>query len=158
MAPQASMLEFSRNPIAPPRIEETPIRRILLALCVVVSLIALAGCSSNHPVTKTGEACASCHSDGRVAAADPDVSAATETGLTFAIDSNADEVLLCTASIADDGTIVPSRMETIRPDGFDAVAVSRPGLYALCTGEISNPNTVLINASENGPRDATVKL
>lgn len=141
------MLEFSRNPIAPPRIEETPIRRILLALCVVVSLIALAGCSSNHPVTKTGEACASCHSDGRVAAADPDVSAATETGLTFAIDSN-----------ADDGTIVPSRMETIRPDGFDAVAVSRPGLYALCTGEISNPNTVLINASENGPRDATVKL
>lgn len=132
---------------------------IAAAACLATTLFALTGCASNHPVTKTGEACASCHSDGRVAATDPDLSSATETGLTFAIDSSADEVLLCTASIAEDGTIVPARLETIRPDGFDAVTVSRPGLYALCTGEISNPSTtILINATENGPSDMTVKL
>ena len=40
-----------------------------------------------------------------------------------------------------------------------AVTVSRPGLYALCTGDIASPSaTVLINATGSGPADAVVKL
>ena len=36
-------------------------------------------------------------------------SSATETGLTFAVESGADEVYLCTAAVAEDGTVIPSR-------------------------------------------------
>lgn len=137
-------------------------RRILLALCLAASLAALAGCSSNHPITKTGEACASCHSDGRAAAegeaANAALADATETGLTFTVESGADKVYLCTVAVADGGTIVPAQMRTLTADELGSVIVSRPGLYALCTSEISNPSTVLINASENGPRDVTMKL
>lgn len=138
-------------------------RRMLLALCLAVSLAALAGCSSNHPITKAGEACASCHSDGREAvqgqAADAALGNATETGLTFAVESGADKVYLCTAAIADGDTIVPAQMRALSADELGAVTVSEPGAYALCTGEISSPASItLVNATESGPADAVVKL
>lgn len=138
-------------------------RAARLALTAVLALgaLGLAGCASSHPVTKAGEACASCHSDGRAAAASPDLSAATETGLTFAIDSSADEVHLCSAVVADDenGTVVPARMRTIPASEFGSVTVSEPGLYALCTGDTAAPSaTVLINATEAGPADVTVRV
>ena len=123
--------------------------------------LGLAGCGTSHPVTKAGEACASCHSDGRAAAASPNLSAAAVTGLTFAIDSSADEVILCSAVVADDegGTVVPARMRTIPASEFGAVTVSEPGLYALCAGDISSPSaTVLVNATEDGPADVTVRV
>lgn len=138
-------------------------RRILLALCVAVSLIALAGCSSNHPITKAGEACASCHSDGRAAAegeaAGVPLADAAETGLTFTVESGADKVYLCTVAVADSGTIVPAQMRTLTADELGSVTVSEPGVYALCTGEISSPSSItLINATESAPADTVVKL
>ncbi|EOS50788.1 hypothetical protein [Adlercreutzia caecimuris] len=138
-------------------------RRILLALCLAVSLAALAGCSSNHPITKAGEACASCHSDGRAAvegeAVDAALADATETGLTFTVGSGADKVYLCTVAVADGGTIVPAQMRALTADELGAVTVSEPGVYALCTGEISSPSSItLVNATESGPTDAVVKL
>ena len=56
-------------------------------------------------------------------AASPNLSAAAVTGLTFAIDSSADEVILCSAVVADDegGTVVPARMRTIPASEFGAV-------------------------------------
>lgn len=133
----------------------------VLTACMVLSGAGLVGCASNHPITNTGEACASCHSDGREAAADAANSAAasaTETGLTFAVES-AGEVHLCIATVAEDGTIIPARMRTLAADELGAVTVSEPGLYALCAGDISSPTTVaLVNAIENGPADAAVKL
>ncbi|WP_302962318.1 hypothetical protein [uncultured Adlercreutzia sp.] len=138
-------------------------RRILLVLCVAVSLITLAGCSSNHPITKAGEACASCHSDGRAAAEGDAASAAladaTETGLTFTVESAADKVYLCAVAVADGGTIVPAQMRTLTADELGSVTVSEPGVYALCTGEISSPSSItLINATESAPADTVVKL
>lgn len=138
-------------------------RRTLLALCVAVSLIALAGCSSNHPITKAGEACASCHSDGRAAAegeaAGAALADAAETGLTFAVESGADKVYLCTVAVADGGTIVPAQMRTLTADELGSVTVSEPGVYALCAGEISSPSSItLINATESAPADTVVKL
>lgn len=131
--------------------------RLALTALLASTVVGLAGCTSNHPITKPGEACASCHSDGRTAAADPDLSSATETGLTFAVESGAEEVYLCTASIAEDGTVVPARQRSIPADEFDSVTVSSPGLYALCTGDVASPSaTVLINATESGPTDAAV--
>ena len=110
-------------------------------------------------MTKSGEACASCHSDGRTAVESPDTASATETGLTFAIDSSAEEVWLCTASLAEDGTVVPARQRTIPADEFGAVTVSSPGLYALCTGDVANPSaTVLVNATEHGPAGVAVRV
>lgn len=133
--------------------------RLALAALLASTVVGLAGCTSNHPMTKSGEACASCHSDGRTAAADPDLSNTTETGLAFAVESGAEEVYLCTASIAEDGTVVPARQRPIPADEFDSVTVSSPGLYALCTGDVASPSaTVLINATESGPTDAAVKL
>ncbi len=135
------------------------IGRIALAATLALGALGLAGCTSSHPVTKAGEACASCHSDGRAAAVTPDASSATETGLTFAIDSSADEVYLCTASIADTGTVVPARMRTIPASEFGAVTVSEPGLYALCAGDTSSPSaTVLINATDSGDAIANVRV
>lgn len=137
------------------------IGRIALAATLALGALGLAGCASSHPVTKAGEACVSCHSDGRAAAASPDLSAATETGLTFAIESGADEVVLCSAVIAENegGTVVPARIRTIPADEFGAVTVSEPGLYALCTGDIAKPSaTVLINATEDGPADVMVRV
>lgn len=132
-----------------------------LAACMALGAAGLAGCASNHPITKTGEACASCHSDGREAAADAASSAAasaTETGLTFAVEGSG-EVHLCTVTVAEDGTVIPARMRTLAENELGSVTVSGPGLYALCTGDISGPATVvLVNATENGPADATVKL
>ena len=135
------------------------IGRIALAATLALGALGLAGCGTSHPVTKAGEACASCHSDGRAAAVTPDASSATETGLTFAIDSSADEVYLCTASIADTGTVVPARMRTIPASEFGAVTVSEPGLYALCAGDTSSPSaTVLINATDSGDAIANVRV
>ena len=61
--------------------------------------------------------------------------------------------------MAEDGTVIPSRDRTLSTDELGAVTVSRPGLYALCTGDIASPSaTVLINATESGRADAVVKL
>ena len=43
------------------------IGRIALAATLALGALGLAGCGTSHPVTKAGEACASCHSDGRAA-------------------------------------------------------------------------------------------
>ena len=61
--------------------------------------------------------------------------------------------------VKEDGTVIPSRDRTLSADELGAVTVSRPGLYALCTGDIASPSaTVLINATGSGPADAVVKL
>lgn len=66
---------------------------------------------------------------------------------------------LCTASIADTGTVVPARMRTIPASEFGAVTVSEPGLYALCAGDTSSPSaTVLINATDSGDAIANVRV
>ena len=140
-----------------------PQRTCLAALALACLLTAnagtLAGCASSHPTTKSGEQCASCHSDGRAAVEGTGSASATKTGLTFAVESGAGEVYLCTAAVAEDGTAIPSRDRTLSADELGAVTVSRPGLYALCTGDIASPSaTVLINATESGPADAVVKL
>ena len=140
-----------------------PQRTCLAALALACLLTAnagtLAGCASSHPITKSGEQCASCHSDGRAAVEGTGSASATETGLTFAVVEEAGEVYLCTAAVAEDGTVIPSRDRTLSADELGAVTVSRPGLYALCTGDIASPSaTVLINATESGPADAVVKL
>ena len=140
-----------------------PLRTCLAALALACLLTAnagaLAGCASSHPITKSGEQCASCHSDGRAAVERTGSTSATETGLTFAVESGAGEVYLCTAAVAEDGTVIPSRDRTLSTDELGAVTVSRPGLYALCTGDIASPSaTVLINATESGRADAVVKL
>ena len=83
----------------------------------------------------------------------------TRPGLTFAVESGADEVYLCTAAVAEDGTVVPSRDRTLSADELGAVTVNRPGLYALCTGDVASPSaTVLVSATESGPTDTVVKL
>lgn len=65
---------------------------------------------------------------------------------------------LCTASIADTGTVVPARMRTIPASEFGTVTVSEPGLYALCTGDISSPSaTILVNATKGGDADVTAR-
>ena len=138
-----------------------PQRTCLAALALACLLTAnagtLAGCASSHPITKSGEQCASCHSDGRAAVEGTGSASATETGLTFAVESGAGEVYLCTAALTEDGTVIPSRDRTLSADELGAVTVSRPGLYALCTGDIASPSaTVLINATGSGPADAVV--
>ena len=146
-----ALASISRFGAAAPAVRR--IGRIALAATLALGTLGLAGCGTSHPVTKAGEACASCHSDGRAAAASPNLSAAAVTGLTFAIDSSADEVILCSAVVADDegGTVVPARMRTIPASEF--------GLYALCAGDISSPSaTVLVNATEDGPADVTVRV
>ena len=65
---------------------------LALAALLTMSALALVGCASNHPITKSGEQCASCHSDGRAAVEGTGSASATETGLTFAVESGADEV------------------------------------------------------------------
>ena len=76
-----------------------------------------------------------------------------------AVESGADEVYLCTAAVAEDGTVVPSRDRTLSADELGAVTVNRPGLYALCTGDVASPSaTVLVSATESGPTDTVVKL
>ena len=133
--------------------------RVALAGCLGLGVLGLAGCASGHPVTKSGEQCSSCHSDGRAAVEGMGSASATETGLTFAVESGADEVYLCTAAVAEDGTVIPSRDRTLSADELGSVTVSRPGLYALCTGDIASPSvTVLVSATESGPADAVVKL
>ena len=133
--------------------------RTTLVAALALGTVALAGCSSNHPITKSGEACASSHSDGRAAAWGAEVPDATETGLAFAVESSADEVYLCTAYVAEDGTVVPAQMRKLTADELGAVTVSEGGLYALCTGDISGPSAVvLVNATETGHADAVVKL
>ena len=111
-----------------------PQRTCLAALALACLLTAnagtLAGCASSHPITKSGEQCASCHSDGRAAVEGTGSASATETGLTFAVESGAGEVYLCTAAVAEDGTVIPSRDRTLSADELGAVTVSRPGLYA----------------------------
>ena len=73
-----------------------PQRTCLAALALACLLTAnagtLAGCASSHPITKSGEQCASCHSDGRAAVEGTGSASATETGLTFAVESGAGEV------------------------------------------------------------------
>ena len=147
---------------------------LALAALLTTSALALVGCASSHPITKSGEQCASCHSDGRAAVEGTGSASATETGLTFAVESGADEVYLCTAAVAEDGTVVPSRDRTLSilghtfgvcgykklsADELGAVTVNRPGLYALCTGDVASPSaTVLVSATESGPTDTVVKL
>ena len=64
-----------------------------------------------------------------------------------------------TLCVAEDGTVIPSRDRTLSADELGAVTVSRPGLYALCTGDIASPSaTILINATASGPADAVVEL
>lgn len=139
--------------------QRTRLAALALACLLTASAGALAGCTSSHPITKSGEQCASCHSDGRAAVEGTGSTSATETGLTFAVESGAGEVYLCTAAVAEDGTVIPSRDRTLSTDELGAVAVSHPGLYALCTGDIASPSaTVLINATESGRADAVVKL
>lgn len=139
--------------------QRTRLAALALACLLTASAGALAGCTSSHPITKSGEQCASCHSDGRVAVEGTGSASATETGLTFAVESGAGEVYLCTAAVAEDGTVIPSRDRTLSADELGAVTVSRPGLYALCTGDIASPSaTVFINATESGRADAVVKL
>lgn len=139
--------------------QRTCLAALALACLLTANAGALAGCTSSHPITKSGEQCASCHSDGRAAVEGTGSASATETGLTFAVESDAEEVYLCTAAVAEDGTVIPSRDRTLPADELGAVTVSRPGLYALCTGDIASPSaTVLINATESGPADAVVKL
>lgn len=145
MAPTASVLHI--------------VPRLALIGCLSFGALALAGCASSHPVTKSGEQCSSCHSDGRAAVEGTGSASATETGLTFAVESGAEEVYLCTAAVAENGTIIPSRDRTLSADELGAVTVSHPGLYALCTGDVASPSaTVLVNATESGPADVTVKL
>lgn len=133
--------------------------RLALIGCLTFGAFALVGCASNHPMTKSGEQCSSCHSDGRAAVEGTGSANATETGLTFAVESGAEEVYLCTAAVAEDGRVVPSRDRTLSADELDAVTVSRPGLYALCTGDVASPSaTVLVSATESGPADTVVKL
>ncbi|MEC4271851.1 hypothetical protein VJ923_01590 [Adlercreutzia sp. R25] len=132
--------------------------RLMLAGCLGLGLFTLGGCASNHPITKSGEQCASCHSDGRIAAEGAGSASAIETGLTFAVEGG-DEVYLGAASVAEDGTIIPSRDRTLKADELGSVTVSSPGLYALSTGDIAGPSSiVLINATESGPTDVVVKL
>lgn len=139
--------------------QRTCLAALALACLLTASAGTLAGCASSHPITKSGEQCASCHSDGRTAVEGAGSASATETGLTFAVESGAEEVYLCTAAVAEDGTVIPSRDRTLSADELGAVTVSRPGLYALCAGDIASPSaTVLINATESGPADAVVKL
>lgn len=139
--------------------QRTCLAALALACLLTASAGTLAGCASSHPITKSGEQCASCHSDGRAAVEGTGSASATETGLTFAVESDAEEVYLCTAAVAEDGTVIPSRDRTLPADELGAVTVSRPGLYALCTGDIASPSaTVLINATENGPAATVVKL
>ena len=139
--------------------QRTCLAALALACLLTASAGTLAGCTSSHPITKSGEQCASCHSDGRVAVEGTGSASATETGLTFAVESGAGEVYLCTAAVAEDGTVIPSRDRTLSADELGAVTVSRPGLYALCTGDIASPSaTVLINATESGRADTFVKL
>ena len=139
--------------------QRTRLTALALACLLTANAGALAGCTSSHPITKSGEQCASCHSDGRAAVEGTGSASATETGLTFAVESGAGEVYLCTAAVAEDGTVIPSRNRTLSADELGAVTVSRPGLYALCTGDIASPSaTVLINATESGRADAVVKL
>ena len=133
--------------------QRTCLAALALACLLTASAGTLAGCASSHPITKSGEQCASCHSDGRTAVEGAGSASATETGLTFAVESGAEEVYLCTAAV------IPSRDRTLSADELGAVTVSRPGLYALCAGDIASPSaTVLINATESGPADAVVKL
>lgn len=142
-----------RNP------QRTCLAALALACLLTANAGTLAGCASSHPITKSGEQCASCHSDGRAAVEGTGSASATETGLTFAVESGAGEVYLCTAALTEDGTVIPSRDRTLSADELGAVTVSRPGLYALCTGDIASPSaTVLINATGSGPADAVVKL
>lgn len=139
--------------------QRTCLAALALACLLTANAGALAGCASSHPITKSGEQCASCHSDGRAAVEGTGSASATETGLTFAVESDAEEVYLCTAAVAEDGTVIPSRDRTLPADELGAVTVSRPGLYALCTGDIASPSaTVLINATGSGRADAVVKL
>lgn len=139
--------------------QRTCLAALALACLLTASAGTLAGCTSSHPITKSGEQCASCHSDGRAAVEGTGSASATETGLTFAVESGADEIYLCTAAVAEDGTVIPSRDRTLSADELGSVTVSRPGLYALCTGDIASPSaTVLINATESGRADAFVKL
>lgn len=139
--------------------QRTCLAALALACLLTANAGALAGCASSHPITKSGEQCASCHSDGRAAVEGTGSTSATETGLAFAVESGAGEVYLCTAAVAEDGTVIPSRDRTLSTDELGAVTVSRPGLYALCTGDIASPSaTVLINATESGRADAVVKL
>lgn len=139
--------------------QRTCLAALALACLLTANAGALAGCASSHPITKSGEQCASCHSDGRAAVEGTGSTSATETGLTFAVESGAGEVYLCTAAVAEDGTVIPSRDRTLSTDELGAVTVSRPGLYALRTGDIASPSaTVLINATESGRADAVVKL
>lgn len=147
------------NAAAHPRPQRTRLTALALAGLLAASVGTLAGCASSHPITKSGEQCASCHSDGRTAVEGTGSANATETGLTFAVESGAEEVYLCTAAVAEDGTVIPSRDRTLAPDEFGAVTVSRPGLYALCAGDVASPSaTVLVSATESGPTDAVVKL
>ena len=61
-----------------------PQRTCLAALALACLLTAnagtLAGCASSHPTTKSGEQCASCHSDGRAAVEGTGVSPAVLWG------------------------------------------------------------------------------
>ena len=100
---------------------------LALAALLTTSALALVGCASSHPITKSGEQCASCHSDGRAAVEGTGSASATETGLTFAVESGADEVYLCTAAVAEDGTVVPSRDRTLSADELGAVTVQPSG-------------------------------
>lgn len=67
--------------------QRTCLAALALACLLTASAGTLAGCASSHPITKSGEQCASCHSDGRAAVEGTGSTSATETGLTFAVES-----------------------------------------------------------------------
>ena len=103
--------------------QRTCLAALALACLLTASAGTLAGCASSHPITKSGEQCASCHSDGRAAVEGTGSASATETGLTFAVESGAGEVYLCTAAVAEDGTV------TGTPDRSTLRAVQTPQVF-----------------------------
>ncbi len=129
------------------------------AACALFAALMLGGCGGGHPIVRTDD-CASCHSDGRAAAgAVPD--SAVQTGLSFSVESSADEVYLCYVAVADtdDSTVIPVNMRTLSADELAEVSVPEPGLYAVCTGPLDGPSSIaVIEAGEGGPEGMAVKL
>lgn len=115
-----------------------PQRTCLAALALACLLTAnagtLAGCASSHPSRSPASSALPATAMAAPPWRAPARPVPTETGLTFAVESGAGEVYLCTAALTEDGTVIPSRDRTLSADELGAVTVSRPGLYALCTG------------------------
>lgn len=132
---------------------------VCAALCLAATLL-LAGCSSTgHPITQ-GQECSACHNDDRSACEGVSPSNVTEVGMTFSVEIDESQVYLCTARYADEQgeTVIPTQVRSIDAAEASAVTVSEPGIYVLCAGDVSSPKMLVVNAAEDGPQDAVVKL